>query len=163
MEPTFRKQAILVLRLGPRNSFQWEAELLANLVENPEKELINVSFGNVGTMTFMYTDNPIELVHANLNREYAERNLPFACMIFVLEDGYAFMNLTGNPAFNKIVQDFKDQCGITDRDQQKNDEHICTVDTMTSDDILDLAISQFDRDITKMPQVYQDRLKKLNS
>jgi len=138
--------------------------MFANLVEDPMKDVINVSLGNVGTMTFMYTENPMGLIHANLNREYKERDLPLAVMLFTLEDGYAYFNLDGNPAFKKIIQDFRDNSGITEndrRDKEHNIEPFSTIDTMTSDEILDLAIDQFGG-IEKLPQPYLDRLKKLN-
>ena len=163
MEPTHAKRAILIFRFGPRQSFEWEAELFANLVEDPSKDVINVSLGNVGTMTFMFTENPMGLIHANLNREYVERDLPLAVMLFTLEDGYAYFNLEGNQTFKKIIQDFRDQSGITERDRKASEKSVDTISLMTSDEIIDLALDQYEGKIVNMPQRYQDRLKKLNA
>lgn len=161
MEQAFKKQAYLILRLGPRQSFQWEAEMFANLVDRPNQDMINVSLGNVGTMTFMYTDRELGLIHANLRREYAERNLPLAVMLFKLEDGAAYLDLDGNPSFKKIIQDFRDESGITERDKQERESAINVAEDMTADDIFDLALDQYGG-VKNLPQVYKDRLKKLS-
>lgn len=163
---TLMKKAYLILRLGPRVSFEWEAELFANLVENPDKELMNISFGNVGTITFMYTDNDSVMIHAAINREYAERDLPLGIMVFTLDNSQTIINLEGNPGFKQLVMDFREMSGINERDRKIREEierkNIDTIEFMTADDIIDLMISQFDRDINKMPAKYRERLKKLS-